>query len=84
MDEKQATDLVIRLVARARGIDPRTITPRTDLVNDLGFDSLDASELLASVHTETGAHVPLANVSDLRTVEDVARALSKQEQEVAR
>lgn len=79
MDEQQATDVVIRLVARARGIDARTLTLQTDLVNDLGFDSLDASELLAAVHSETGVHLPLANVSDLRTVEDVARALTKQE-----
>lgn len=79
MDEQQALELVIRLVARGRGVDERTLGPETDLVNDLGFDSLDASELLAALHTETGTHVPMTDLSDLRTVADVGRALTKQE-----
>ncbi|SCL14730.1 acyl carrier protein [Micromonospora nigra] len=79
MDEQQALELVIRLVARGRGVDERALGPETDLVNDLGFDSLDASELLAALHTETGTHVPMTDLSDLRTVADVGRALTKQE-----
>jgi acyl carrier protein len=79
MDEQQAVELVTRLVARGRGVDVRTLTPETDLIDDLGFDSLDASELLAALHTETGAHVPLSDLSELRTIGDIGRALTKQE-----
>ncbi|HEY0698576.1 MAG TPA: acyl carrier protein [Micromonospora sp.] len=79
MDEQQALDLVMRLVARGRGVDVRALSPETSLVEDLGFDSLDASELLAALHTETGNSMQLSDISELRTIADVARALSKQE-----
>ncbi|SCE99847.1 acyl carrier protein [Micromonospora viridifaciens] len=79
MDEQQAVELVTRLVARGRGVDTRALTPGTDLVDDLGFDSLDASELLAALHTETGTHLPLSDLSDLRTIGDIGRALTTQE-----
>lgn len=79
MDEQQALDLVMRLVARGRGVDVRALGPQTHLSEDLGFDSLDASELLAALHTETGTHVPLSDLSELRTIADVAHRLVKQE-----
>ena len=79
MDEQQAMDLVMRLVARGRGVDVRALSPETSLVEDLGFDSLDASELLAALHTETGDSMQLSDISELRTIGDVASALSKQE-----
>ncbi|MFF5173730.1 acyl carrier protein [Micromonospora sp. NPDC000089] len=79
MDEQQALALVTSLVARGRGVDVRALSPETSLVDDLGFDSLDASELLAALHTETGTHLPLSDLSDLRTIGDVGRALTQQE-----
>ncbi|MGB2570890.1 acyl carrier protein [Micromonospora citrea] len=79
MDEQQAVELVIRLVARGRGVDARALSPATNLVEDLGFDSLDASELLAAVHTETGTHLPMSDLSDLRTIGDIGHALTHQE-----
>lgn len=79
MDEQKAMDLVVRLVAKGRGVDARALTPETSLVDDLGFDSLDASELLAAVHKETGQHLQVTDLSDLKTIGDVARALTKQE-----
>lgn len=79
MDEQQALDLVMRLVARGRGVDVRALAPETNLSEDLGFDSLDASELLAALHTETGTHVPMSDLSELQTIADVAHRLMKQE-----
>ncbi|MGQ0841968.1 acyl carrier protein [Actinokineospora sp.] len=79
MDQQQALDLVMELVARGRGVDTRALAPTTCLVDDLGFDSLDASELLAALHAETGAHLGISNLTELRTIEDVAAALTKQE-----
>ncbi|MCI4066746.1 acyl carrier protein [Micromonospora mangrovi] len=79
MDEQQAMELVTRLVARGRGVDPRALEPGTNLVDDLGFDSLDASELLAALHSETGTQLPLSDLSELRTIGDIGRALSTEE-----
>jgi acyl carrier protein len=78
MDERSALELVTRLVAKGRGVDPRALGPDTNLVDDLGFDSLDASELLASLHSETGRHLGVTDFSDLRTVGDVAWALTRE------
>lgn len=79
MDEQQALEIVTRMVARGRGVDARALTPQTDLKEDLGFDSLDASELFASLHGELGTGVDLPDLTELRTIEDIARCIAKQE-----
>lgn len=79
MDEQEALDLVTRMVARGRGVDPRALSPQTDLAEDLGFDSLDASELLAALHRELGTDADLPDMSEMRTIGDIATALVKLE-----
>lgn len=79
MDHQQAVDLVVGILARTRAIDPTLIQPQTRLVDDLGFDSLDASELLAALHRDTGRQLAVDDLSQLRTVGQVADALAAQE-----
>jgi acyl carrier protein len=85
MEHQQAVDLVVGILARTRAIEPSLIRPETRLVDDLGFDSLDASELLAALHKDTGRQLAVTDLSQLRTVGQVADAIVDQraQEEVA-
>jgi acyl carrier protein len=48
----------------------------TNLGDDLGFDSLDAAELLAALHKETGHQLSLDSMDDFQTVSGIARSLA--------
>ena len=76
MTKREAADLVARLVCRGRHLDPSQVSETTDLVDELGFDSLDAAELLAALHQETGLQLDVGSVGDIKTVSDIARSLA--------
>lgn len=80
MNNAEATEIVIGLISRIRGIDRRLITPSTNLTEDLGIDSLDASELLAGLHTRTGKLLSVTDISELTTVSALADALADKEE----
>jgi acyl carrier protein len=75
MDERQAVDLVIEVVSTSRALDPALLSGSTNFVDDLGFDSLDASELLAALHRRTGRQLPITALSELQTIDQAAKAL---------
>jgi acyl carrier protein len=79
MDVEQALNLVIDVVSRSRALDPALLSPSTRFVEDLGFDSLDASELLAALHSRTGHRLDISDLSSLQTVGQVARTLVVEE-----
>jgi acyl carrier protein len=74
--EQEAADLVARLVCQSRHLDPSQVSETTDLVDELGFDSLDAAELLVALHQETGRQLDVGSVKDIKTVSDIARSLA--------
>ncbi|WP_327370469.1 acyl carrier protein [Streptomyces sp. NBC_01217] len=76
MTEDQAVEIIARLICRGRPISLKDVTPDTNLVEDLGFDSLDAAELLAAVHQETGQQLNVTSLRDFQTVGGVAKILS--------
>ena len=51
------------------GIDPADIAPESDIIKDLGCDSLDIVDMLMSVEETYG--VTVKDVSEMRTVADV-------------
>lgn len=75
MTEEEAITLVTRLVCRGQRLDPSQVSHATNLVDDLGFDSLDAAELLAALHQETGLQLDVESIHDVKTVSDIARGL---------
>jgi acyl carrier protein len=75
VEEEKAIALVTRLVCRNRHLEQSQVSVDTNLVEDLGFDSLDAAELLAALHKETGRQLTLSSISEFRTVSDIARGL---------
>jgi acyl carrier protein len=79
MHEGEAVELVIAVVSKSRAVDPSLLSGSTHFVDDLGFDSLDASELLAALHSATGRRLAITDLSELETVGQVAKALVAQE-----
>ncbi|TDD75667.1 acyl carrier protein [Actinomadura darangshiensis] len=81
MHEKEAVELISKIIGRTRGIPARDISADTRLADDLGLDSLDAAELLAMLHRETGTMLDATSVKDFETVQSVAsRLLAAQEE----
>jgi acyl carrier protein len=75
----EAVALVINVISTSRSIDPGLLSPSTNLAEDLGFDSLDAAELLAAFHTKVGQKMAVDDISQLTTVDGVAKLLAVQE-----
>ena len=55
----------------------RTIRPNDHIQNDLGLDSLGVMELVADVEDRFSVTIPNDMLSDIATVEDIAKALVK-------
>ena len=53
----------------------RTIRPNDHIQNDLGLDSLGVMELVADVEDRFSVTIPNEVLSDISTVEDIAKAL---------
>ena len=78
MEYDDAVEMVTRLVCRARRVDPTQLGASDDLAATLGFDSLDAAELVAAIHKETGRELGATSFDDLRTVQSIARNLTQE------
>jgi acyl carrier protein len=78
MEYDDAVELVTRLVCRFRQVDATQIGPTDDLAATLGFDSLDAAELVAAIHKETGRELGATSFQELRTVQNIARYLTEE------
>ena len=68
---------VRNVLAQQFEIDPETITPETNLFDDLGADSLDVVELIMSLEDEYGITIPDDAAADLVTVGKIAEYLEK-------
>lgn len=55
----------------------RSIRPNDHIQNDLGLDSLGVMELVADIEDRFSVTIPNDVLSDISTVEDVAKALVK-------
>lgn len=53
------------------GIDEDQISENTDVVNDLGADSLDVVELMMSIEDEFGLMIEDEEIAEMKTVGDV-------------
>jgi|HubBroStandDraft_1064217.scaffolds.fasta_scaffold09469_2 acyl carrier protein len=76
MTHEEAVALVTGLICRIRQISPAQVPPTADLVDDLGFDSLDAAELLAALHKETGRPFDPDSAHGMRTARDIAEGIA--------
>lgn len=68
---------VAELLAEHLGIDASTITPESDVVKDLGADSLDVVQLLMELEDNFNIVVSEDEAASLRTVGDIVNIISK-------
>jgi len=69
---EQVTDLIKPLVS-----EDQSLTENTDLVSDLGFDSLKVMGLLEDIEDRFDISVPLNILPDIRTIKDFAVQLQR-------
>ena len=67
--------VIQEILAKQLRVDIDTIDENTNIVNDLGADSLDVVEMLMTIEEEYGIVVPDDVVVTFVTVGDVARYL---------
>jgi acyl carrier protein len=70
-------DKVKEVLAKQFEIDPETITMETNLVDDLGADSLDVVELIMSVEDEFGIVINDDSAANLLTVRQIVDFIEK-------
>ena len=64
-------DKIKSILSSQFGIDEDQITENTDVVNDLGADSLDVVEMMMSIEDEFGMMIEDEEIAEMRTVGDV-------------
>lgn len=57
--------------------DPASITPDSQFINDLGFNSFDFMCLLGEIEEKYGIHVVEEEIIDLSTVQDAIDYIEK-------
>ena len=66
---------IAEILAEQLGISKDKIKLESDIVKDLGADSLDVVELLMTLEDNTGKTIPEDKVTDVKTVGDVVKML---------
>jgi acyl carrier protein len=72
-DEETLLAEVIRFIS---GFYHHEVTESTQLLADLKLDSLDIAELVAEMEDHFSMVIPINNLSEIRTVGDIARSLA--------
>jgi len=65
-------DKMKEVLAEQFDVDPETITRETDLMNDLGADSLDLVELIMTLEEEYGVNATDESVYEHKTVGEIS------------
>ena len=68
------------ILSKQLRIDINTITEETEIINDLGADSLDIVEMLMTIEQDYGVVVPDDVIASFKTVGDVARYIENNQQ----
>ena len=66
---------IAEILAEQLGISKDKIQLESDIVKDLGADSLDVVELLMTLEDNTGKTIPEDRVTEVKTVEDVVNLI---------
>ena len=66
-----------KLIAQQFGIDPEKVTMESDLVKDLGADSLDIADLIMTLEEEFGLTVPDEMANEFLIVGNIVKFIDK-------
>jgi len=70
---------VREIVAEKLKVDPARVTREANFIDDLGADSLDATDLFLTLEKETGKSIVEADAGSLKTFGDLMDYLAKDE-----
>ncbi len=70
-------DKVVSMIAEQLGIDKSTISLESEVIKDLGADSLDIVQMLMCLEDEFGITVSVESASSLKTVKDIVELIEK-------
>lgn len=70
-------DKVADIIANQLNIDKSNITPESEVIKDLGADSLDIVEMLMGLEDEYGMTIPDEVAVGLKTVGDIVALISE-------
>ena len=62
---------IVEIISKQLKAEPEQIEQNTNIIEDLGADSLDVVELLMSIEEAFGVTVPDEDIPDLKTVKDI-------------
>lgn len=68
---------ISEIIAEQMGIEANTINEDTNLVDDLGADSLDIVELVMHFEEEYGVELPTDDLGNIETVKDIMDLMKK-------
>lgn len=69
---EQIKEQVLEMIAQRLELDPKKISLESNIIKDLGADSLDIVQLVLEMETEFGLDdIPMDEVRNLQTVGDV-------------
>lgn len=77
MTDEQIFETLKSILVSSFMLEPEDITLDAHLFKDLDFDSIDAIDLAAKVHVETGKQLNPEQFRDVQTVGDVVAIVSK-------
>ena len=66
-----------KIICEQLELDEDKVTLETNLLDDLGADSLDVVDLVMSIEDEFGLEVPDDQIENFRTVGDVVRYIEE-------
>ena len=79
MSQSIQTD-VIKLIHLETGTEIKKIQPESDLINDLGMDSMDVSGLIGSIENHFHIKITANDAATLNTVQELIQFIEKQQQ----
>ena len=65
------------MLAKQLNLSAEQIKPESDVVKDLGADSLDVVELLISLEDDYGISIPEDDIVNVKTVQDIVDMIEK-------
>lgn len=68
---------IASLMAEQLGIDKDSITLESEIIKDLGADSLDVVEMLLDLEKEYGVEISDEAAAELKTVGDIVNLIDK-------
>ena len=68
-----------KIISEQLEIDEDDITPDSDIVDDLGADSLDIVDLVMSIEDELQVEIPDEAIEQIATVEDAVKYIEDHE-----